>query len=924
MMADLFSLLSNTGLVEKREIVEGLNPPSDFMQYVSRFFPEEIYNLNENSLLYKILFSILGDAGVLGVKKTFLAPKLYSSLMGTNFNDIDSLFSNVLQLPRVNTEVYSYDPFNQLLTEEQWASVRYKDSSFKNRTQDYMRYFQYGNSLEGIELLAKSALGNEVFVQERWQYLDDINSDEPIGIQDVGITNAAEEITILSLNSELKSIDRKRVSDIFDRLGPANSIVTIDKTFSRLNEVSFSTTNINSSSNYFTTKRKVIGNSNIDYSYTESNNWIESNTEKTAPFPAFSSVSESIDVIPIYQITSSTYHTGAFNTEQTQLFSHLNIIDTQTITSYTPDQAICSNSLKGNQIISPWIFRPQTDITNYVIDDSYPIGYFADKNYSTNSNNKLYWASEELPPTTTDYLEIDFTTQNPVNSIEFEICQKPIDIKIYYWALLDENNNTYAWQEVNYRTDIENDLSVFYLNTRGYDWQYLNPQFDHVDTTKLKIEFERRSDPFPLQKSLPFNWSVEIRNLKVLHLTTKAADFMPISGIDVLGNSYRTELVEYSLDNLFNKRKVKYWKSQVNPTKFAVEALYFDIRKNGNASLIDEIFLDPITPGCLLHIYYSDDDTVTDWDYKLWDVIPRHYTLKKGLIKLPETLSAKYIKLEFTNLQVTAYDFANTKNYIRYRMYPTWVEELTALGPFNDNNPLDSNEIFSDVNLSFINTGIVKPAVDKLTDEIPKSNIDYLESKQKSTVLDEYQIWKNPDVQNIPNLDKGINIYPNRLDNLYSNSLLTTITPNARNAKTFSLLSLTDTRSWDGEIPLVNKNLISLSTKQNRYPIQEEKTWPEMWFMKKCRHQYKIVESPRTDKIGYYVAIKDIKFYKTDKTLPYDDFNYMVNLSDSNLTESNNFVLSDWKWGLDTSTQIDCGSNNIVHFGSENFDGVAF
>ena len=73
-MADLFTLLSTGSLIEKRDIVEERNPPNDILLYLRKFFPEEVYNLNENTVLYKFMFSLLGDSGVSGVKKAFFSP----------------------------------------------------------------------------------------------------------------------------------------------------------------------------------------------------------------------------------------------------------------------------------------------------------------------------------------------------------------------------------------------------------------------------------------------------------------------------------------------------------------------------------------------------------------------------------------------------------------------------------------------------------------------------------------------------------------------------------------------------------------------------------------------------------------------------------------------------------------------------------
>jgi hypothetical protein len=66
--------------------------------------------------------------------------------------------------------------------------------------------------------------------------------------------------------------------------------------------------------------------------------------------------------------------------------------------------------------------------------------------------------------------------------------------------------------------------------------------------------------------------------------------------------------------------------------------------------IVDEIFIDPITFGPSLHVYYSTDDE-PHWDNKLWTPIPRNYTLKKGYIALPSPIFARFIKLEFSSAE---------------------------------------------------------------------------------------------------------------------------------------------------------------------------------------------------------------------------------------------------------------------------------
>ena len=134
-------------------------------------------------------------------------------------------------------------------------------------------------------------------------------------------------------------------------------------------------------------------------------------------------------------------------------------------------------------------------------------------------------------------------------------------------------------------------MSVFYNVNIGYSWQYLNPYFDLIETNKIKIEFYKRTDPFPFRNSDPIEWSVEVKNLRCLYSISIIDEFVPTDTVDLLGNFYKTSLSQYFPQKRFKDKTTKYWKSQVNPDPFAVEALYFDITdENNNAVYIDEIF----------------------------------------------------------------------------------------------------------------------------------------------------------------------------------------------------------------------------------------------------------------------------------------------------------------------------------------------
>jgi hypothetical protein len=918
-MANIFTLLNNGQLIEKKEIVEGLNPPLDFMERVKSFFPEELYNLNSDSLLYKILYALLGDAGINGIKKGFLAPKLYQSLSSTNFNDIDTLFSNVVQLTRLNDEIYTYDPYNQMLTQDQWAEIKRKDAWYKTRAQDFMRGIHLGNTYEGLKLLGRAATGYECEVFERWKYLDDINSDQPIGIPDYGQLNIPEEFVIRPQVASLTPQEQRRITNIVRELKPANSVCSVDIASNALTEVPI---NSGTASSYnFYVQRYVTGNSLIDYSYNKKNNWIKTGEEKEAPVQAFGDRAESVLYLTINLIEASTFHVGNFSSQQQTIFSHLQR-GTNTY-PYEASQAISDNPdiFKFN---SPWYVK-NIGKDSFVINNHYPVGYFADQNFELNKPTKLFWASEERLPGIDEYLTIDLGKSRPVNVIEFEICQKPIDIDIFYY---DEDLED--WQLVNFRSDVNNETKIFYNGTGDYSWQNICLYFDTVTAKDFKIVFSKRTDPFPFFNSEPIEWSVEVRNLKIAQVIASIDDFVPNSGVDLLGNAYRTEAVTYDSSKSYDGAENTYWQSQINPSKFAVESLYFDIRTGSNPSFIDEFYIDPLTPECLMHVYYSDDDSNSDnWDNKLWTPVPRHYLLKRGNFKLVETIYAKYIKLEFTKLNTIPYNVLQlpVKLDVTYRTFPSWVESYIYANPSGRyNDPLENPAIYKRVPTNITNLGLLPPNVDKLKDEVPKSILDFVQKNRKTSVLSEYQVWKNPETNksNTPVLGREIILYPNSSSNLYQQNLVNTIKPNLIDNKYRKSITVEDSVNWIPENPIVAKPLVAVATKTDRTKIVEEKNWPDMWFMRKCRHAYKVIQAPRSSSVGYYVGIREVKFYKKDKTAKSDEFSYRESLIDNSTIEKNTFYQKDWRWTISPEQQFVIGSRNIVEYGAESFNGVAF
>jgi hypothetical protein len=609
-MADLNSTLNQSTVASNDFVVEPYNAPTDVLKQARKFFPQEVYNLSSQTNLYKFLLALLGDSGVGGMKKAITYARTQQALSNVHFEDLDTLFSGALSLSRQNSEIYNTIPSSSLLTDAQWLEVRSKDANYRSRANDYIKGLQYGSTETGYSLIARAATGYDSTIYEQWQYYDDIASDAPIGFPNLGKTTSRNEVVVLPQTNNLSQSQIKYLNDAFNRVKSTNNIITFSPQGSAVNNVPIN--QVVSSSNFFYTKKTVTGNPNLIYPGTSTtyNTWIVAGSAVEAPTYAFSNSQESIIYAPVSSSSASTTQIGPFNQIQQTIFGYLQNVPS-TLTSFSSNQSYVENS-QNVEISTPWVVRENT--LNLFANSQYPIGYFALTNGIT-STNKQFWASTEnyifdqQGNRTSESLTLNFSGSVPINLLEFEISQKPIDIQVQYLA-----SDLQTWTTVSLNNNVENTVSVYYDNTTTYQWQpaaltFTNNTKNVIQTNSIRLNFTRRTDIFPFNNPTTFPWSIEIRNLKCGLLVGQQSDFVSFPGVDVLGNSFTTSLQVYGPGNVINNAN-SFWQSQSNPSQFAVESLYFDISSlQGSAQTIDQIYIDPLTIGNLMHVYYSNDDS---------------------------------------------------------------------------------------------------------------------------------------------------------------------------------------------------------------------------------------------------------------------------------------------------------------------------
>lgn len=552
-----------------------------------------------------------------------------------------------------------------------------------------------------------------------------------------------------------------------------------------------------------------------------------------------------------------------------------------------------------------------------IVNNYYPIGYFSTVglNQSDRLDTEQFWASQEQPPPTQEWLHFDLGRERPVNFIDFEISQKPIDFKIEY-------DDAGVWKELTPSEYMVVSMSVNYFTTLDNPWHYFEMYFNLQETRYIRITFTRREDPFPFSDSDPFPWSIEVRNLRLMHVIPTADEFVADSGTDLFGNGYITSLEQFPASNVTDGSSTTYWQSQPNPSRFAVESLYFDLRWSSQVVtmgyldehgvgvldgrsmadmenyaeegvVLDEIFIDPVTFGPSFHIYYSNDDEA-DWDNKLWTPVPRHYILKRGYHALPSPTYVKYVKLEFSNLAATPY---NTIDYpvlppVTYRKYPTWVQNY-----FNNQYiyQVDNATFFNPaerIQIDPLKLGFTKPV-----DLLAEGSFETIRVPTQETTTAEIKDYI--DTLNQGGISESQNEVESRISYRPSFAWQQDFIQQLDETRALSRVAKDVDTGWSAEEPLTTEQAPTLQSVPDLTAAEAEKTQPIMWFPRTCRHGYQVVRTLRDTKIAYFVAIREVTFYRKDYTIQFDEPFYIETLDDNAHVQSSDFTREDWRFVIE-------------------------
>lgn len=179
-------------------VVEPLDGPSTVDDVMDRF-PEEVYQQGRDTHLYRFLTALAGDAGVGVLKAQTYAARLLTEAEFLNFQVLDQFYAAQFAFHRLRSETYpaGLDPSSDALTPDQWDSIQLADQAYRHRVAEFFTAIRFGNSPQGMAIMAQAGCGVECEIVENYKGIYDQMSDDPLGLEIDGTTASTQEFIVV-------------------------------------------------------------------------------------------------------------------------------------------------------------------------------------------------------------------------------------------------------------------------------------------------------------------------------------------------------------------------------------------------------------------------------------------------------------------------------------------------------------------------------------------------------------------------------------------------------------------------------------------------------------------------------------------------------------------------------------------------------
>lgn len=307
-----------------------------------------------------------------------------------------------------------------------------------------------------------------------------------------------------------------------------------------------------------------------------------------------------------------------------------------------------------------------------------------------------------------------------------------------------------------------------------------------------------------------------------------------------------------------------------------------------NAVVVNSVLVDPITPGVAFNIYYTNDLTGTtsnepmseaQWEQKLWLHVPQSFvTTTKNTYVLPEPITAKFVKIEFSYLQARSYNPGDFQKPSRYKQFPDWVA-----APFL---ALQTTPAFIARRVG-VAYDALELAYKPLVDDLIQAALSPERTSQEPIVAG--PAANRADPATLEQINLTINRY---------------LRPPGAQAKSSTLLgqhALQNANAQNGNYPVEGTpefqgNTNILVSGLDRQGIVLDQSMPVMFFWVTCRHEYKELMALYEDNRAYFAGLKELAFIRDTYAVASDSPMYIETGTDDINAERSDFVIEDGDW----------------------------
>jgi hypothetical protein len=278
------------------------------------------------------------------------------------------------------------------------------------------------------------------------------------------------------------------------------------------------------------------------------------------------------------------------------------------------------------------------------------------------------------------------------------------------------------------------------------------------------------------------------------------------------------------------------------------------------------------------------------WENLLWTWVPRNFkTNKKQSYVLPNPIKAKYIKIEFTNLQASYYNPGAHHVPVLYKKYPEWVINY-FLSIYNINNdktydPIISSQVdieYDAFSLAFnyYKGDILQPLANPVTIEDNNAQNNIITNLLKNASID-LAAYDYTSLRNINMTFDQFQKHPGTNGNVDTAVGKDAMMKSVKEYFNYLTETVANPQGETAAVSTTDRNHLIL-----------EKNMPEMYFYPTCRHGYKEAYARFDSNKAYFVKIKQIKFERNIHGVISDKNVYKFVPGDSVNNEHCDFILN--------------------------------